>query len=133
MMGRKGRVWSGHGDGLPGRGGGIVGDVFGVPPRPVCLASLLAALVCSAQLGGSSSCSLITVLPSVTNMSSFTVMALCSLQSLVYVLLISSAVSLGSGALLSVIVIVIPISQTRRLRCGAKGHVPRLGVVSAEL
>lgn len=53
-------------------------------------------------------------------------MALYSLQGIFYLLsyLIFLAASLGLGELLLVIIIVIPISQIRKLRCGEKGRVP---------
>lgn len=70
MMARKGRVWSGHGDGLPGWGGvggGSCVMFLASHPGLCALASLLAPLICNAQLGGSSFCSLIGGLPSVIN------------------------------------------------------------------
>lgn len=69
MMARKGRVWSGHGDGLLDRAGWGGSCVMFLASHPgLCvLASLLAPLICNAQLGGSSFCSLIDVLPSVIN------------------------------------------------------------------
>lgn len=59
-------------------------------------------------------------------------MALSSLQGIVRMLfyLIFSAVSLGSRELVVVTVTAVPISQTRILRCGAKGRVPSHRIVS---
>lgn len=61
-------------------------------------------------------------------------MALYSLQGIFSLLsyLIFLAASLGLGELLLVIIIVIPISQIRKLRCGEKGVFPVTGQYVAE-